>query len=82
MARYASGAMLRPATWRRLEELMREDLDHYDVVDWNCHHSVQHAWRSLVVPDATDPSEPAPDTEARAGCATGVRDKIQTQAAK
>merc|ERR1740121_589516 len=39
---------------------MNEDLDHYDVVDSNCHHTVQNAWNKAVQPGAQDRS-PAPD---------------------
>eukprot|EP00927_Polykrikos_kofoidii_P066460 TRINITY_DN6205_c0_g1_i5.p1 TRINITY_DN6205_c0_g1~~TRINITY_DN6205_c0_g1_i5.p1 ORF type:complete len:583 (-),score=45.56 TRINITY_DN6205_c0_g1_i5:32-1702(-) len=56
----ASGKFLNRITWGQLHDSMTHDLDHYDVVDANCHHAVQLAWNSAVIPAVADKS-PAPD---------------------
>lgn len=40
--------------------MMFNDVEHYDVVDDNCHHAVQRVWNGIVVERAKDHS-PAPD---------------------
>jgi len=56
----AGGRYLNKITWGELHKSMRFDLEHYDVVDSNCHHAVQHSWNSAVVAAVRDQS-PAPD---------------------
>jgi len=56
----AGGRFLNNITWSQLHKSMMDDYDHYDVVDANCHHIVQHAWNSAVISSVQDLS-PAPD---------------------
>lgn len=56
----ARGKFLNPITWAQLHSSMIHDIDHYDVVDANCHHAVQRGWNSAVIPAWADRS-PAPD---------------------
>merc|ERR1740121_2580515 len=58
----AGGKFIKNVTWAHLHAAMMQDLDHYDVVDANCHHVVQNAWNAVVVPSAQDRT-PAPDTK-------------------
>jgi len=56
----AGGRYLNNITWGDLHKFMMLDLDHYDVVDANCHHAVQRTWNQAVIPAERDES-PAPD---------------------
>lgn len=58
----AGGRFLNNISWGQLHEAMMLDLEHYDVVDANCHHAVQFAWNRAVIPSVHDRS-PAPDDE-------------------
>eukprot|EP00930_Biecheleria_cincta_P100002 TRINITY_DN9160_c0_g1_i1.p1 TRINITY_DN9160_c0_g1~~TRINITY_DN9160_c0_g1_i1.p1 ORF type:complete len:573 (-),score=72.01 TRINITY_DN9160_c0_g1_i1:183-1901(-) len=54
------GRFLNNISWSKLHEAMMTDLEHYDIVDSNCHHAVQYAWNKAVIPSVHDRS-PAPD---------------------